>query len=378
MHSTPVAWQYVDRSGTTYPLDYSGWRGEDSSPLWIEPGAGITPEQIDRKLRSIWRYHQALPIDLDHAVTLGEGFTPLLPLDLGETELLIKPEWFNPTSSFKDRGVSVLVSHLKQQGAQCILEDSSGNGGAAVAAYAAAAGIDATIVVPAATSAEKLLLARACGATVLPVEGTRDEVAAEAMRLAADIPYASHNWQPMFLQGIKTIGYEVWEQLGYRAPDNIVAVAGSGSLVMGCDLAFRELANSGQVDRLPRLFVGQPDNWAGIVDKLHGVDPESRLPRLPSLAEGASIASPVRADEAVAAIRRSGGAGYAVPEMDIAAATRSLARRGLFAEPTSAVALAACQHFLATGQITADQTTVVVLTGTALKSTQAMQLILQG
>ncbi|HET9660304.1 MAG TPA: pyridoxal-phosphate dependent enzyme, partial [Thermomicrobiales bacterium] len=204
------------------------------------------------------------------------------------------------------------------------------------------------------------------------VGGTRDEVADEAIRQSATIPYASHNWHPMFLQGIKTIAYELWEDLGFRAPDNVVLVAGAGSLVLGCDIAFRELLAAGQIERLPRLLVGQPEQWATIVDTLNGtpllVDGERR----PTIAEGASIARPVRLPEAVEAIRRSGGAGIGVSEDEIRAATRALAARGLYAEPTSAVAAAALTRFIADGTIRPDQTTVVVLTGSGLKSAQRM------
>jgi threonine synthase len=264
-----------------------------------------------------------------------------------------------------------MMSHLRDLGVTWVLEDSSGNGGAAVAAYAAAAGISAKIIVPEATSPAKILQARAYGAEIELVGGTRDEVADEAIRQSATIPYASHNWHPMFLQGIKTIAYELWEDLGFRAPDNVVLVAGAGSLVLGCDIAFGELLAAGQIERLPRLLVGQPEQWATIVDTLNG----QALPgeqRTPTIAEGASIARPVRMPEAVEAIRRSGGAGIGVSDDEIRAATRALAARGLYAEPTSAVAAAALTRFIADGTIQPDQTTVVVLTGSGLKSAQRM------
>jgi threonine synthase len=265
-----------------------------------------------------------------------------------------------------------MVSHLHSRGADEVLEDSSGNGGAAVAAYAAAAGIRAKIIVPAATSAPKILQARAFGAEIELVEGTRDEVGAEAVRQSESIPYASHNWHPMFVQGTKTIAYEVWEGLGFTAPDNIVLVAGAGSQILGCDLAFHELLAAGQIDRLPRLLVGQPEHWATIADALNGVDPASRGSRVPTIAEGASIARPVRLPETVETLRRCGGAAVAVPEQQIHDAVRAIAARGLYAEPTSAVAVAALDHFIADGTITPDQTTVVVLTGSGLKSADKM------
>jgi threonine synthase len=333
---------------------------------------GLRPEQIDRGERSIWRYREALPVDAGCRVSMGEGCTPLVESDWDGVPVRFKLEWFNPTSSFKDRGVSVMMSHLRGQGATRVLEDSSGNGGASVAAYAAAAGIRARIIVPEATSPAKILQARAYGAEIELVGGTRDQVGDEAIRQSASIPYASHNWHPIFLQGIKTIAYELWEDLDFRAPDNVVLVAGAGSLVLGCDIAFRELLSAGQIERLPRLLVGQPEHWATIVDTLNGTPLPADDQRVPTIAEGASIARPVRLPEAVDAIRRSGGAGVAVSDEEIRLATRTLAARGLYAEPTSAVAAAALSRFIADGTIQSGQTTAVVLTGSGFKSAQRM------
>lgn len=361
-----------DRSGARYPLTSDRWRGDDGTPLTLSPMPAPTPETIRGKERSLWRYAAALPVEADQRVSLGEGWTPMVPLDWSGLRVHVKLEWFNPTSSFKDRGASVLISHLRSQGARRVLEDSSGNGGSAVAAYAAAAGIEAKIIVPEATSTAKVFQIQAFGAEIELVGGTRDEVAAEAVRQSAEIPYASHNWHPMFLQGAKTIAYEMWEMLDFTAPDNVVLVAGAGSNILGCDIAFTELLAAGLIGHRPRLLVGQPEHWATIVDTLNGVDPATRGPRPPTIAEGASIASPVRLPETVAAVRRSGGAGTAVSEDEIRSAVRRLTRRGLYAEPTSAVAAAALDRFIADGTISGGQTTVVVLTGSGLKSAEKM------
>ncbi|MEV4181094.1 threonine synthase [Streptosporangium canum] len=364
-----------DRSGRRYAVTDRRWRGEDGTPLALSPVPGLTPDQIDTGERSLWRYQAAIPVSPRHRVSLGEGLTPMLPLDWNGLRVHFKLEWFNPTSSFKDRGITVMISHLRGQGETHVLEDSSGNGGSSVAAYAAAAGIHAKIIVPAATSAAKILQARAYGAQIELVEGTREQVSDEAIRQSEQIPYASHNWHPFFLQGTKTIAYEMWESLGFRAPDNIVLVAGAGSNILGCDIAFSELLEARQIDRLPKLLVGQPEHWATIADAVNGIDPRSRGPRVPTIAEGASIASPVRLPETVEAIRRSGGAAVAVTEDQIRTAVRKLASRGLYAEPTSSVAAAALDHFLADGTIGPDETTVVILTGAGLKSAEKMAAV---
>ncbi|QHN17520.1 pyridoxal-phosphate dependent enzyme [Gordonia amarae] len=357
----------VDRSGHRYALTDRRWRGDDLSPLAVSPLPGLRPADLDTSERSLWRYARTLPVSVAHRVSLGEGLTPMPAIDWQGIQVHTKLEWFNPTGSFKDRGVSVMLTHLRSQGTTRVLEDSSGNGGAAVAAYSAAAGIDAVILVPAATSPAKTTQVRAYGATIDLVTGSRDDVADEAIRRSAEIPYASHSWHPMFLQGVKTIGYEIWESLGFTAPDNIVSVAGAGSIVLGCDLAFTELLAAGSIDRRPRLFAGQPQDWATIVDALDGINTQ-RTERIPTIAEGASIARPIRLPEVVEAIQRSAGGGIRVSDDEIHSAMVTLARRGLYAEPTSAVAAAALDRLLDAGTITADQTTVIVLTGTGLKA----------
>lgn len=375
----------VDRAGTRYALDDDRWRGADGSPLLVGPAPAPTPDTIDPAERSLWRYGAAIPVDPAFRTSLGEGCTPMVPLEWNGARVHAKLEWFNPTSSFKDRGVAVMVSHLRSRGARRVLEDSSGNGGSSVAAYAAAAGLDAKILVPAATSEAKVLMVKAFGAEIELVGGTRDEVSAEAIRQSAEIPYASHAWHPMFLEGTKTIAYEMWESLGFTAPDNVVVVAGGGSNVLWCDVAFTELLAAGLIEKRPRLFLGQPEHFAPIADTVNGLDPlealaartEARgadgLPaRTPSMAEGSSIASPVRLPETVEAVHRSGGGAVAVSEEEIASATRDLVRRGLYAEPTSAVGAAALTRFQEAGVITPEQTTVLILTGTGLKSAERM------
>ncbi|WP_306796214.1 pyridoxal-phosphate dependent enzyme [Nocardia sp. XZ_19_369] len=371
MTDTPITDAFLyDRSGHRYNIADPRWRGDDGTALAMSALPGITPDRIVTSERSLWRYQAAIPVDARHRVSLGEGCTPMVPMDWAGRRVHFKLEWFNPTSSFKDRGVAVMVSHLRGQGADYVLEDSSGNGGSSVAAYSAAAGIRAKIIVPESTSAAKILQVRAYGAQIELVAGTREQVSQEAIRQSEQIRYASHNWHPFFLQGTKTVAYEMWEDLGFQAPDNVVLVAGAGSNVLGCDIAFSELLGAGQIAHRPRLFVGQPEHWATIADTVNGLDPADREPRVPTIAEGAAIADPVRLPEAVEAIRRSGGAAVAVSEEMIRKSVRKLASRGLYAEPTSCVAAAALDHFIAAGAIGENETTVVVLTGAGTKSSE--------
>ena len=168
--------------------------------------------------------------------------------------MLYKLEFMMPTGSFKDRGMTVMVSYLKSRGLDRVLEDSSGNAGASLAAYAAAAGMGCRILVPETASYPKIAQIAAGGADVVTIKGSRQDVAEAALRQSAEIFYASHNWQPFFLEGTKTLAYELWEQSGFQAPDNLVVPLGYGSNVLGADRAFAELEHTGEIAAGPRIF----------------------------------------------------------------------------------------------------------------------------
>lgn len=366
----------VARDGRAYPIDEPRWCGDDGSPLLVSPQPGITREDVDARVRSHWRYAAALPLDLA-AVSLGEGCTPLVDLHLGEITLAAKLEWFNPTASFKDRGTSVMMSMLAHQGIVDVLEDSSGNGGASVAAYAAAAGMRAKILAPESTSPAKMLQIRMHGAQIELVPGPRQATADEAVRQATGRFYASHNWHPFFLQGTKLLAYEIWEDLGHRAPDAVLVPAGAGSLVLGCAIGFGELRRSGAIDHVPRLLVAQPEHCAPLARAFaSGAAGVTSGTWAPTIAEGTSIAHPVRDREVLEAVRSSGGDIVAVPEDAIAPAVRALAARGLYVEPTSAIVAAAVPQLLDRGAMTGNDVVAAVLSGSGLKAAQRMAQIL--
>jgi len=373
---------YLDPlDGSTYPLDEPRWCSAAGRPLWIEPGPGIGRDDIDTTHRSLWRYRAALPVDLTGPITLGEGLTPLLEQDWGESgRVLVKADWLNPTGSFKDRGSSVLLSYLRERGVAAVVEDSSGNGGSSVAGYGTAGGLQVTIVAPESTSPAKIAQVRAYGAAVELVPGPREASQQAAIRIAqsGSAVYASHNWQAFFLQGTKTLGYELWEDLGYRAPDNVILPVGAGSSLLGCSLAFAELLAAGQIRRLPRLFAAQPLHCSPLdASVTAGVDTPVDRPVLPTIAEGTAIARPLRLAQMVAAVRDSGGGTVAVPEEDIVAALARLCGRGLFVEPTSATAAAAHARLRAAGTIRAEETTVVMLSGSGLKAASTVADLVQ-
>src|SRR6202012_2043515 len=298
-HNRRMTAEYIDpRSGQTFPLDQPRWCGPDQTPLLITPLHGLSPDQIDTTTRSLWRYRAAFPFQTDAPTPLGEGTPPLIRHTVAGHQALLKCEWFNPTSSFKDRGASVMLSLLRAQGIDHVLEDSSGNGGAAVSAYAAAGGMAATIMAPASTSVAKTVQMRAHGAHVELVPGSRQDTADAAVARSESVFYASHNWHPFFLHGTKTLAYELWEDLGFRAPDNVITPCGAGSNVLGCEIGFSELFRNGQIESLPRIFAAQPANCGPIAAAfLAGSEELVDAEVLPTMAEGTAIERPVRLRE---------------------------------------------------------------------------------
>jgi threonine synthase len=363
--------EYLDpRGGQTFPLDQPRWCGPGNAPLLLTALAGLTRDQIDTSARSLWRYRSALPLPCDEPITMGEGCTPLLTRSLYGATALLKCEWFMPTGSFKDRGASVMLSLLRAQGVRQVLEDSSGNGGAAVAAYAAAGGMQATIMAPASTSPAKTVQMRAHGAVVELIPGTRQDTADAAMRRSATTFYASHNWHPFFLHGTKTLAYELWEDLGFRTPDNIITPCGAGSNVLGCEIGFSELLRAGEIETLPRIFAAQPANCGPIAAAfLAGSDTQVATEIRPTIAEGTAIAQPIRLAEVLGTLRATRGGAVMLSETEIARATLDLAHMGIYVEPTSGQAVAAFRKLLAAGTIVPEQSTVLVLTGSGLKAT---------
>ena len=187
--------------------------------------------------------------------------------------------------------------------------------------------------------------------------------------MSQEIFYASHNWQAFFAEGTKTLAYELWEQLGFRAPDNVVVPLGYGANVLGCDHGFHELAANGEIARMPRIFGVQAANCAPYFNAFAaGGESLVQTEIAPTVAEGIASSKPTRVREVLRAVRGSGGAIVAVSEAEIGAALGRLARKGLYVEPTSAAAAAGLSQLLASGAIAPGQATVLVLTGSGLKA----------
>ena len=369
---------YVDSAtGATYPLDKPRWCGDGGAYLNLGDAPGLTRGEIDTSRRSVWRYAKAMLVDAQDAVTLGEGWTPLICGKLDGVPVTLKLEFMMPTGSFKDRGMTTLITYLKSRGITSVLEDSSGNAGASLAAYSAAAGMKSRILVPETASYPKIAQMAATGADVVTIKGSRQDVADAALRYSTEIFYASHNWQPFFLEGTKTLAYELWEQLGFRIPDNIVFPVGYGSNMCGLERGFTELKRRGEVDRMPRLFGVQAANCAPYFAAYQaGVEELVPTDITTTIAEGIASSKPTRVRDVLRAARESGGSIIAVTEDEIVAALGALARQGLYVEPTSAAGAAGLRQLLKTGAIAANETTVLVLTGSGLKASEKIGQLL--
>ena len=363
--------------GMAYPADRPLWHCDCGGPLDLEPGQGLRRSDIDADDASLWRYRAALALKESPRVSLGEGWTPLVTRHWDGAPVRFKLESQMPTGSFKDRGTAVMLNHLLQVGVGPIHEDSSGNAGSSIATYAAAAGLRCRIYVPASAPRGKVVQIAAAGAEVRAIPGTREAVTEAALAAIGESFYASHNWHPYFIEGTKTLAYELWEQLGFAVPDNILVPTGYGSNILGLDRGFDELIRQGEISRRPRLFAVQAENCSALA-AAWAVGAADYVPFTPTatIADGIATVKPVRTAEVLAALRRSGGGVVTVPEAEIGPALKTLGRLGLFVEPTAATAGAALSRLLRDRTIRPDETTIVVLTGHGLKATDKIAELL--
>jgi threonine synthase len=350
-------------------------------------GGHLNPEDLPLLRRadiasertSLWRYQKASIHQGPVLVSLGEGWTPLVRGQWKDTAVLWKCEFVSISGSFKDRGASVMINRLLANGVGKVAEDSSGNGGAAVATYAAAAELPCRIYIPAHTSPSKVTQIAATGAEVIRISGTRQAVAEAAIAETSGFFYASHNWDPGFVDGLKTLGFELWEQCGFQAPDAIVAPVGGGSNLLGCFRAFSDLRLAGEIGQIPRLYGAQSESCQPLaIGFATGADMYVDVESAPTIAEGVAVSRPVRSREVLSAVRESSGGIYAVSEQEIATAHDRLARSGLYVEPTSAVAAALLDRLLKKGDLGSDENIVVILTGSGLKAGELITSIREG
>ncbi len=306
-------------------------------------------------------------------VSLGEGLTPLIRLErtakrLGIDQLWAKLEFIAPTGSFKDRGTSVLISTALAEGVTEFVEDSSGNAGASLSAYAAAAGMKAHVFVPASAASGKLDQIRIFGAELHAVDGPRQAAADAAEQFVAErgLPYLSHNLSPYFSEGMKAVAYEI---ACSAAPgvQHIVLPVGNGSLLIGAKAGHDELLSANAVSSAPKFHAVQAENVQPITAAITGTKWQASDAQ-PTVASGIAVSSPPRLGQCVEAVRDSGGEAVSVGDDVTLEWQRRLARdEGIFCEATSAAAFAGLERLLASGAIGRQESVLVPVTGSGLK-----------
>jgi len=340
--------------------------------------ARVTREELACRSADLWRYHELLPVrDPANAVRLGEGWTPLVDAPrladrLGVARLMIKDEGQNPTASFKARGLCLAVSRAKELGITEVALPSAGNAGSATAAYAAAAGMGAHVVVPRDTPAPIVEEMRALGADVELIDGLITDC---AVRVAAGA--REHGWfdlstlkEPYRAEGKKTMGYEVAEQLGWTLPDVIVYPTGGGTGLVGMWKAFAEMEAMGWIGAArPRMISVQAAGCAPIVRAWEqGTDEAAPWEDAHTYASGLRVPRAVGDFLMLRAIRESGGAAVAVPDEEMRRWTPVVgADTGIFCAPEGAATAAAAQRLRTAGAIRESDTVVLFNTGSGLK-----------
>lgn len=303
-------------------------------------------EGIDSREWSLFRYRKWMALEGEswRDVSLGEGLTPVVRLD---DNVLLKMDYMMPTLSFKDRGAAVLIAHCKSIGVEKVAQDSSGNAGNAVAAYAAKAGIACEIFVPEGASPKKIDMIHAHGAACTVVPGSRDHCA-EVCRDKVEhegVYYANHVYNPFFYEGTKTYIYEIYEQLN-RIPESLVIPVGNGTLFLGAVYGLEHLLLSGCISHMPQIIALQSEHCDPL---LQAAKSGSRVPAAvdpsPTIAEGIAIGKPMRGEEILRLAEKYDVRFVHAPEDRIMEARASLAARGIYCEHTTAANYAAYLHY---------------------------------
>jgi threonine synthase len=339
-------------------------------PFELEFEGSFPVEKIRNRKPTLWRYREAIPIERDEdIISFEEGFTPLLEFIIDGHPVWVKQDHLFPSGSYKDRGASVLISYVKSMGIRSVVEDSSGNAGCSIAMYSAAAGIRCEVFVPQVTSPAKLEQVRMLGAGIRKISGSRYETAQAVLEEAKNVYYASHVYNPYFMQGTKTLAYEIVEQMGWKAPERVILPVGNGTLLLGVYNGFKDLLKAGIIGVLPKIIGIQAENCKPLVSAWEqGLSKPVPIVLQPTVAEGIAISQPVLGVRILRAIRETEGFLLAVPEEDILTNWREMATKGFFMELTSATTFAGIKKFFKENPEEIKGKTLSVITGHGLKS----------
>jgi threonine synthase len=351
-----------------------------NQPLVIEYalGNGFSKRSLSSREKSMWRYKEMLPVfDPSNIVSLGEGMTPIIPLsnlanEYGFREILLKDESLNPTGSFKARGISMAVSKAKELGITKCIIPTAGNAGGALAAYCAKAGMQCTVVMPAHTPSVFKRECQLYGAQLVLVEGLINDCAkkVEELRTREDYFDVSTLKEPYRLEGKKTMGYEIAEQLGWELPDFILYPAGGGTGLIGIWKALKELLQLGWISGpLPKMIAVQSLNCNPLMRSLE--DPlnwKERFQPVPTIANGLAVPYPFGLSMMKQVLGESGGTVCAVSDEEIEDGVHELARReGILAAPEGAAVWKALLHLRRMNVVASDSSVLLLNTGSGYK-----------
>ena len=341
----------------------------------------ISRERIESGPRSIWRYKDLLPVDDEFIVDLNVGMTPLLRAErlaehLGLRELWIKNDTCNPSWSFKDRVVAVASSRARQLGFQTLACASTGNLANAVSAHAARAGMNAIVFIPHDLEAGKVLGSAVYNPTIVAVNGSYDDVNRLCSELADNRHWAfvNINVRPYYAEGSRTLAYEVAEQLGWRAPRQVVAPMASGSLFTKIHKGFQEFQRYGLIDETPVRMIGaQADGCSPISTAWQNNTTNIRPVKPNTIAKSLAIGNPADGYYALKTMKRTDGGATSVSDAEVVEGIRLLAEcEGVFAETAGGVTIAGLRQAVEQGQIDPDEPTVAFITGGGLKTGDAV------
>jgi threonine synthase len=344
--------------------------------------------ELKRKIQagppSIWRYADFLPFERRPQTALDAGLTPLvrsrrLADRLGVAEVFVKNDAANPTHSFKDRVVNVAIAKAKELGYDVVACASTGNLANAVAAHAAAAGLEAYVFVPADLEEQKILATGVYGARLVAVNGNYDDVNRLCTELSAEHPWAflNVNLRPYYSQGSKTIAYEVAEQLGFELPDRIVCPVASGSLFTQIAKGFEEWLELGLVQgTLPAFHGAQAEGCSPVADAFRDGHQVCRPVRPDTIAKSLAIGNPADGVFALEVARKTGGSIDAVTDEEIVEGIQLLAETtGIFTETAGGVTTAVLKKLADRGDISPEERVVLVITGEGLKTLDVVREI---
>ena len=338
-------------------------------------GRALTREALATREKSLWRYREVLPLPASvEPVSLGEGGTPLLRATkfADDVDLWIKDESLNPTQSFKARGMSVAVSMAKHLGATKLAVPSAGNAGGALAAYAARARLEAHIFMPRDTPRANIIECRELGAHVTLIDGLITDCGAEIARRKADEGWFDMSTlkEPYRIEGKKTLGYELAEQLDWKLPDVILYPTGGGTGLIGMWKAFDEMEVLGWIDRKrPRLFSVQASGCAPIVRAFEaGEKFAAEFPNAHTIASGLRVPKAIGDFLILKILRQSNGGAVAVDDQEIVRVVRDVgSTEGLFVAPEGAACFAALKSLRRAGKIDIGERVVIFNTGSGIK-----------